>query len=72
MKVFISGLLNIETTVKVRKFPIDYYPIDYPFFGINSSVSGVGYNLAKAFRTLGDDVNLFSFIGNDTEGKVIL
>lgn len=71
MKVFISGLLNIETTVKVRKFPIDYYPIDYPFFGINSSVSGVGYNLAKAFRTLGDDVNLFSFIGNDTEGKVI-
>lgn len=71
MRVFISGLLNIETTIKVRRFPIEYYPVDYPFFGINSSVSGVGYNLAKAFLCLGDDVNLLSYIGNDTEGDII-
>ncbi len=38
MKVIVSGLVNIETTLKVRKFPIDYYPIDYPFFGIKSDV----------------------------------
>lgn len=72
MKIFISGLLNIETTVKVRKFPIEYYPIDYPFFGINSFVSGVGYNLAKAFQSLGDYVNLFSYIGKDIEGEIVL
>ena len=71
MKVFISGLLNIETTVKIRKFPIDYYPIDYPFFGINSSVSGVAFNVAKAFSVLGDDVNLFSFVGKDDEAKLV-
>ena len=48
MKLFVSGLLNVETTVAVRDFPISYYPIDYPFFGIQSHVSGVGYNIAKA------------------------
>ena len=39
-KILISGLVNVETTVPVRKFPVDYYPIDYPFFGINTAVSG--------------------------------
>ena len=48
MKLFVSCLLNVETTVAVRGFPISYYPIDYPFFGIQSHVSGVGYNIAKA------------------------
>ena len=72
MKIFVSGLLNIETTVAVRGFPIDYYPIDYPFFGIRSAVSGVGYNVAKALATLGDDVNLVSFLGDDAEAQRIL
>lgn len=31
MHILISGLVNVETSVKVRRFPIDYYPIDYPF-----------------------------------------
>ena len=39
MRILVSGLLNVETTVPVRGFPINYYPIDYPFFGINSNVS---------------------------------
>lgn len=72
MKIFVSGLLNIETTVSVRGFPINYYPIDYPFFGINSDVSGVGYNIAKALKTLGDEVNLISIIGKDDEAERIL
>lgn len=72
MNILVSGLLNIETTVAVRGFPINYYPIDYPFFGINSNVSGVGYNIAKALNTLGDEVNLYSFIGEDDEAKRIL
>ncbi len=72
MKIIVSGLVNIETTLKVRKFPIDYYPIDYPFFGIKSDVSGVAYNVAKALRTLGNDIQITSFIGEDEEGKRIL
>ncbi len=70
-KILVSGLLNIETTVAVRGFPIHYYPIDYPFFGVNSHVSGVGFNIAKALTALGDGVDVFSFAGNDAEAARI-
>ncbi len=72
MKVIVSGLTNIETTVKVKQFPIPYFPIDYPFFGIKSDVSGVAYNVARALIELGNEVQLNSLIGNDEEGKRIL
>lgn len=72
MKIFVSGLVNIETTVAVRGFPISYYPIDFNKFGISSNVSGVGYNLAKALTTLGDEAELHSFIGSDEEAERIL
>ncbi len=32
-KILVSGLVNTETTVKIKEFPIPYFPIDYPFFG---------------------------------------
>lgn len=72
MKALVSGLVNIETTLKIRNFPIDYYPIDYPFYGIHSDVAGVAYNLTKALIKLGDSVELFSFLGRDDEGERIL
>lgn len=71
MNVLVSGLLNIETTVSVRGFPINYYPIDYPFFGVNSDVSGVGFNLAGAFSALGDNADILSFVGKDDEAERI-
>lgn len=72
MKILVSGLLNVETTVSVRGFPINYYPIDYPFFGVDSNVSGVGCNIAKALTALGDKVELVSFLGSDEEGGRVL
>lgn len=71
-RIIVSGLLNVETTVAVKEFPIPYYQIDYPFFGINSNVSGVGCNNAKALTMLGDEVELISFLGSDPEGKRVL
>ena len=65
MNILVSGLLNTETTTEVRGFPINYYPIDYAFFGVNTAVSGVAFNLAKALRTLGDRVRLTSMTGSD-------
>lgn len=70
-KIFVSGLVNTETTVRVRQFPINYYPIDYPFFGVNTAVSGVAYNIAKALKTLGDDVVLHSMTGGDFPAEYI-
>lgn len=70
-KILVSGLLNTETTVKVKKFPIEYYPVDYPFFGIATRVSGVGYNISKALCTLGDEIHLVSMLGKDFAAEII-
>jgi ribokinase len=69
--ILVSGLVNMETTVKIQSFPIDYSPIHFPFFGVNSFPAGVGLNLSIAFRTLGDEVKLLSLIGNDTTASII-
>lgn len=70
-KILVSGLINTETTVKVKSFPIEYFPIDYPFFGVNTRVSGVAYNLAKALKSLGDDVSLVTMTGDDFSAEYI-
>lgn len=72
MKILVSGLLNIETTVSVNSFPVQYCPINYNFFGVNSNVSGVGFNLAKSLTTLGDTVSVISFLGKDIEADIVL
>ena len=71
-KILVSGLLNIETSIKVDSFPITYSPIEYPFNGVESFVSGVGYNITKALITLGSDITLLSKIGDDLNGHIIL
>jgi ribokinase len=70
-QILVSGLINIETTLQVESFPIEYNPTNYPFFGIDSTVSGVGYNLAKALTTLGSEVDCLSLIGTDFAAGVI-
>ncbi|MBX3081404.1 MAG: carbohydrate kinase family protein [Anaerolineae bacterium] len=69
--VLVSGLINIETTLKMDSFPIHYQPVRYPFFGVNSTVSGVGLNISKALTTLGDDVHFQSIIGRDLSGSLV-
>lgn len=70
-KILVSGLINTETTVKIKSFPIEYFPIDYPFFGVNTRVSGVAYNLVKALKSLGDDVSLVTMTGDDFSAEYI-
>jgi len=69
--ILVCGLVNIETTIKVGYFPIEYSPVEYNFLGVNSSVSGVGYNIVKALKTLGDIPIFFSIIGNDMYKDII-
>ncbi len=70
-KILVSGLINIETTLRVDSFPLTYEPVRYPFWGVGSTVSGVGYNVARALTTLGDQVSFFSLIGKDLLGGVV-
>lgn len=71
MKILVSGLLNTETDVSVRQFPISYYPIDYNFFGIDTYAAGVAFNISKALTVLGDKVRLASIIGRDFHAAYI-
>ncbi|MDO9088342.1 MAG: carbohydrate kinase family protein [Anaerolineaceae bacterium] len=70
-KILVSGLINIETTLRIDQFPLNYFPVTFPFDGIQSTVSGVGFNLAKALTILGNQVNFLSLIGNDIYNQII-
>ena len=67
----VAGLINVETTLRVEGFPLHYNPVNYPFFGVNSSVAGVGYNVAKALAALGNAVSLLSLVGDDVAGEQV-
>lgn len=64
-KILVAGLITIETTLNVGEFPVQYAPVDYRFFSIGSTVSGVGYNVTKAIKKLGAEPKLLSVIGQD-------
>lgn len=70
-KILVCGLTNVETTVKVDSFPVEYLPIDYNFFGINSHPAGVGLNVSLALSSLSDEVRLLSMVGDDSAGAVV-
>ncbi len=69
--ITVAGLINLETTLQIDGFPIDYQPVRYPFFGVHTHVSGVGFNLAKALTVLGDHVHLLSLIGQDEPARLV-
>jgi len=67
--ILVAGLINIETTLKLAEgFPVHYQPVRYPFFGVRTTVSGVGYNIARALTTIGDSVRFASLVGEDEAG----
>jgi ribokinase len=70
-RFFVAGLINMETTLAVDSFPIPYSPVNFPFFGIQTTVSGVGYNVAKALTTLGNQVDFASLVGREDNGLLV-
>lgn len=71
-RIVVSGLVNVETTLNIGQFPVEYTPIEYKFFGLKSNVAGVAYNVAKALSTLENQVEILSMLGKDGESKVVL
>lgn len=71
-RVIVSGLINIETTLRIDSFPLAYNPVNYPFGGVASTVSGVGLNVARALQVLGHDVTLTSMLGRDAAATLVL
>jgi ribokinase len=67
----VSGHIGIEITAKIGRFPIEYTPIEYEFYGVNTTVASVGYNIVKAIKTLGGEPIFFSVTGNDIYRDII-
>src|SRR5688572_28380452 len=70
-KIIVAGLANIETTHQIESFTIEYQPVRRLSFGLRSTVAGIGYNVCKALKTLGDEVDFLSMLGNDANGAII-
>lgn len=70
-KILVCGHTNLETTLAIEQFPIAYSPMHYPFFGIQTAVAGVGYNITKALTTLGSQVNFLTLVGADFLGEQV-
>jgi sugar/nucleoside kinase (ribokinase family) len=69
-RILVAGLVNVETTLRVDDFPLPYTPVHYAFDRIHSSVSGVGFNVALALRTLGHEVRFLTLLGRDAAGDL--
>lgn len=70
-RIAVAGLINLETTLKVDGFPVEYSSIRFSFFGVNSTVSGVGYNVSKALTALGDTVHFMALTGDDATAALV-
>ena len=67
----IVGNINVETNVNVGEFPIQYEPAQFVFDGIQTNVSGVGYNLTKSLVCLGNEVKFAGVTGQDLHAQVV-
>ena len=70
-KILVCGLINIETTLNIEKFPVEYSPVRYLFNKTFTSVSGVGFNIAKSLNTLGSKIEFVSVLGKDIAGALV-
>lgn len=69
--ILVSGNINLQTSVRIDSFPIPYRTNTFTPFGVQSQVSGVGYNVAKALAVLGHTVTLTAVIGEDAIATLI-
>lgn len=70
-KILISGIINVETTLQINSFPLEYNPVNYAFWGLKTSPSGVGLNVTKSLTGLGDQIVFVSMTGDDLNGKLV-
>lgn len=71
-RIAVAGLYTLETNLHIEGFPLNYYPVTYPFHGITQAHAGVGLNVAVALAGLGHEVRFASLIGQDEPGQHML
>ena len=69
--ILVAGITNMETTVRVEGFPLEYTKSRFAFDGVTDRVGGVGYNVARMLAAMGARVELFTLLGHDLVGNVL-
>ena len=69
-RVLVVGNVNLETTLQLEAFPLPEGSSYHPH-RMNLSVSGVGFNVARALQVLGTDVRFGSVVGADEVGAFV-
>ena len=70
-RILTVGNINLETTLRVSGFPVQYQSALFVPFGVENNVSGVGYNLARALSVLGSEVVLAGIVGRDRAAATV-
>lgn len=71
MRVVVVGIANLETSLPVDHFPVEYSAQRYLTGRIRHSVGGVGFNVARALSALGHVVAVASPLGEDYPAAMI-
>jgi len=69
--IVVAGVTNVQFSVPVEGFPLEYAPVRYPQGKTGVSVGGVGFNVAAGLAALGDEVRLATFAGGDLLGGAV-
>ncbi|MCB2156139.1 carbohydrate kinase family protein [bacterium] len=71
-RILVAGNVNLETSVLVGQFPIEYAKSRFIPHGVSDNPAGVGWNIALALRTLEIDVELAAILGRDALGQSLI
>lgn len=71
MKLLVCGNVNVETSVPISGFPLDYQPVNYLKFQTTTRVGGVGFNVARALKSLGSEVHFAALTAPDLLGQLV-
>lgn len=69
-KFVVAGVTSLYMAVPVEEFPLPYTPMHLPEW-LRADVSGAACHIADTLKTLGDDVSLCTFVGDDVGGEAI-
>lgn len=66
--IVVAGIVNVETTVRVDGFPLEYAKTRFVPGGVTDRLGGVGFNVASGLSALGASVRLLTHLGDDVAG----
>lgn len=71
MRVVVVGIANLQTSLPVGHFPVEYTAQRYLTGRIRHTVGGVGFNVARVLSALGHTVAVASPLGEDYPAAMI-